>query len=350
MQKHSITFCTTCVFCVKNIFTKGVLAIGNTKSRKYQLTFNNPEEHSVSHNSINETMKNIRWDYYCLCDEIGDSGTPHIHLFFNCVNAVSFDRVKKLFPSAHIETARGSCQENRDYIRKEGKYLDSEKKESNIIETFEEFGIIPLDKSAKNETISSQVLEMIENGCSNTEIIRAYPSYSTKINHLERTRQTLLEDKNKDNWRDVMTTYIFGETATGKTRFVMEKYGYSNVYRVTNYKNPFDGYAGQDVILFDEFRSSLPLADMLLYLDGYPFSLPARFSDKVACFTKVYIISNIDLNKQYPNIQNEETASWNALIRRINAVIEFRRNLPFSDSDGETERIIHNIEDYFKEV
>lgn len=324
--------------------------MANTKARKYQLTFNNPEEHRVSHNSINESMKNLRWEYYCLCDEIGDSETPHIHLFFYCANAVSFDRVKKLFPSAHIESARGSCQENRDYIRKEGKFLDCEKKESNIIETFEEYGIIPLDKSAKNETVSEQVLEMIENGFSNAKIIKAFPSYSTKISHLDRTRQTLLEDEHKEDWRDLEVTYIFGETATGKTRYVMEKYGYSNVYKITNYKNPFDGYAGQDVILFDEFRSSIPLSDMLQFLDGYPCLLPARFADKVACFSKAYVISNINLSKQYSEIQNSDAESWNAFVRRFTSVIEFRRNMPFSDSGEMSERIIHNPEDYVKEV
>ncbi len=297
-------------------------------------------------------MKELKWLYYCLCDEVAETGTPHIHLFFCCTNAVSFDRVKKLFSCAHIEVARGSCQENRDYIRKEGKYFNSDKKETNNIDTFEEYGIMPLDKSVKNETVSKQVLEMIENGCSNAEIIKAFPSYTTKISHLDKTRQTLLEEEHKNAWRDVDVTYIHGETATGKTRYVMDKYGYSNVYKITNYNHPFDGYAGQDVILFDEFRSSLPLSDMLQYLDGYPCLLPARFADKVACFTKVYIISNIDLNKQYPNIQNEDISSWNAFIRRINRVVNFHRNsgeMPFS-SLNEIEKIISTPEDYFIEV
>ena len=66
----------------------------------------------------------------------------------------------------------------------------------------------------------------------------------------------------------------------------MELYGYENVYHVTNYDHPFDDYRGQNVILFDEFRSSLPVADMLKYLDGYPLMLPCRYSNKVACYTK----------------------------------------------------------------
>lgn len=308
----------------------------DTKSRKYQLTINNPQDCNFSHETINNTMKEISYDYYCLCDEIGKEGTPHTHIFFVCKNAIRFSKVKKLFPTAHIETARGSCQENVDYIRKEGKYLDSEKKETNLIETFEEYGEKPLDKIAKNEKVSEQVLEMLENENSIAEIIKRFPSYATKIPQLEKARQLLLEEKYGDDWRDIDITYISGETATGKTRSVMEKYGYSNVYKVTNYKNPFDSYRGEDVILFDEFRSSIPLTDMLQYLDGYPCRLPARFADKTACYTKVYIVSNIDLDKQYPNMQNDDVLSWNAFVRRINAIKKFVRNngdLPFTPND-----------------
>ena len=42
---------------------------------------------------------------------------------------------------------------------------------------------------------------------------------------------------------------------------------------------------------------------MLNLLDVYPPILPARYSDKVACFTKVYITSNLPLNRQYETVQ-----------------------------------------------
>lgn len=100
----------------------------------------------------------------------------------------------------------------------------------------------------------------------------------------------------------------------------MDKYGYENVYRVTDYDHPFDSYHGQDVIVFEEFRSSLKIDDMLKYLDGYPLEFPARYMNKQACFTKVYLISNIDLKAQYPNVQKQETRTWEAFIRRIHTV------------------------------
>ena len=107
-------------------------------------------------------------------------------------------------------------------------------------------------------------------------------------------------------------------TGVGKTRSILDRYGDENVYRVTNYKHPFDGYKGEPVIMFDEFRSNLPLPDMLNYLDVYPLMLPSRYADRVACYTQVFIVSNIPLAEQYPLVQLEEPVSYAAFLRRIN--------------------------------
>lgn len=309
----------------------------NKRSRKYQLTINNPIEKGYSRDLIKDILLKTNPIYMCLCDEIGDNGTPHTHIYIVYKNAVYFDTMKKRMPEAHIESTNGSSQENRDYIRKEGKHLYSDKKDTNIIETFEEFGEIPLDKSSQNQKVSEQVLDMIINGFTNAEIITKIPSYTTKINSLEIARQTFIEEENIDKWRDIECTYIYGTTATGKTRYVMDKFGYRNVYKITNYEHPFDGYKSEDVILFDEFRSSLLISDMLQYMDGYPCRLPARYADKIACFTKIFIISNIPLSEQYVNIQHEQPNTWDAFRRRIHKKLCFSKineTLPYYDKSN----------------
>ena len=77
------------------------------------------------------------------------------------------------------------------------------------------------------------------------------------LEKVERVRSMYRDAQFKDSWRDLEVTYIFGKTGGGKTRSVMDKYGYANCYRVTDYKHPFDTYDGQDVIIFEEFRSGL---------------------------------------------------------------------------------------------
>jgi hypothetical protein len=109
----------------------------------------------------------------------------------------------------------------------------------------------------------------------------------------------MLRDSDFANtWRDLEVTYIYGETGTGKTRGVMEKYGYANCYRVTDYKHPFDSYDGQDVIIFEKYRSQFKISDMLNYLDGYPLLLPCRYFNRTSLFYQVFIISMFDLERQ----------------------------------------------------
>lgn len=164
-----------------------------------------------------------------------------------------------------------------------------------------------------------------EENLSNAEVMERNPELAAHIGKMDKIRQDVLEARYREQWRDLEVTYIFGPTATGKTRGVMEQHGYGSVYRVTDYNHPFDRYAQEPVLLLDEFRSSLLIGDMLDYLDGYPLALPARYANRQACFEKVYIISNIDLTEQYPNVQTNDPATWKAFLRRIHHVIEYRK-------------------------
>ncbi len=289
----------------------------NRRSRKWLLTINNPIENGLTHEQIKKNLSEFTGvDYWCICDEKGE--TYHTHLFIHAKNPIAFSTIKHKFRTAHIDKANGTCEENRNYIRKEGKYSDSDKKETNIPETFEEWGEMPDERSQK-VTQSEAIIKMIKDGYTNAEIIEAYPTAITKQAYMDRYRQEYLEAKN-NNWRDVEVNYIWGKTGVGKTRYVMDKYGYNNVCKITNYTHPFDNYNGQDVILFDEFNGQIMISDLLQYLDGYPCPLPARYADKMACFRKAYLVSNFPFSSQYKNIQSEKPEQWEAFKRRISHI------------------------------
>ena len=293
--------------------------------RKFQLTINNPKDHGFTHDRLKDNLSQFPGAlYWCMCDEIGEQGTYHTHIYVVFKNAVMFDTLHKHFFGAHIEQAKGSNQENRDYVRKEGKWLEDAKHETNLADTFEEWGELPPDRS-RGETQAQQIMQMVTEGKTNSEILAEIPGAYNKLAHIEQARQTLLEARFRNTWRNLEVTYIWGQTGAGKTRSIMERYGYTSVYRVTDYNQPFDNYKSQDVILFDEFRSSLPLSAMLNYLDGYPVELPSRYVNKVACFTKVFLVSNISLDKQYTNVQRDEPESWNAFRRRIGSVLTMNK-------------------------
>lgn len=304
------------------------MANKDTQSRKWQLTINNPEEKGLDHDAIKKALGELKSSvYWCMANEIGlETQTPHMHIFVFMRNSTRFSRIKKLFPEAHIEAARGTVQENRDYVSKSGKWAEDEKVDTSVAGTFEESGEPPEEPGQGARTDIAGLYHMIaEENLSNAEVMERNPKLAAHIGKMDKIRQDVLEARYREQWRDLEVTYIFGPTATGKTRGVMEQHGYGSVYRVTDYNHPFDRYAQEPVLLLDEFRSSLLIGDMLDYLDGYPLALPARYANRQACFETVYIISNIDLSEQYPNVQVNETATWKAFLRRIHRVVEYRK-------------------------
>lgn len=292
----------------------------DTQSRKWQLTINNPTEKGFTHERIRAELDSLKSViYWCMADEIGENGTYHTHVYIQGKGAMRFSTIKKRFDSAHIEMAKGTALQNREYVAKSGKWEKDKKHETCVDGTFEEWGEMPVERQGARNDLAD-LHAMVKEGLSDYDILEQMPEAMLQLDKIQLTRQVIVQEKYKNSWRDLTCAYIYGDTGTGKTRSVMEKYGYENVFRVTDYFHPFDNYRGQDVIIFEEFRSGFRIADMLNYLDGYPLELPCRYANKYACYTKVYIISNIPLSEQY---RNQPQESFNAFLRRINYVLHY---------------------------
>ncbi len=93
-------------------------------------------------------------------------------------------------------------------------------------------------------------------------------------------------------------------------------------------------------MVFEEFHSSLRIQDMLNYLDGYPCELVARYTNKVATYLRVFIVTNIPLEQQYPSVQKDSPETWEAFLRRINKVRHYL--------DDGTIVTYDSVEDYLK--
>lgn len=247
----------------------------DTQSRKYLVTINNPFEHGYTREGLRQRMTAMKpLVYFCAAEEVGlETGTHHIHIYMAFKSPVRFSTMQRAFPQGgDIETARGTSAQIRDYVAKTGKWADNEKSDTRVEGTFEEWGILPNE----HQGMGSQelaVIERVQEGASNAELLFEFPQYLRGLRDIEYVRQTLREEEYREKWRDMTTTYVFGDTGLGKTRSVMDEFGYSNVYAVSDYRrHPFDGYRGEYVMLFDEFDSSLPIQSMNLYLDGYPLA------------------------------------------------------------------------------
>ena len=300
--------------------------MSRVQSRKFQLTLNNPQNHGYSLKTIQEKIASLNPQYACLADEIGAAGTYHTHIFIYRVSPIRFETIKRKFPDAHIEVAYGSCSENRDYITKSGKWTDTDKSETSVPGTFREMGSMPTTEEERHGK-SAEIITALESGLSTAQIIKNDPSFIFRSNDIATLRETLLADRFLNEQREVEVQYLYGPTGTGKTRSIFEQHAAESICRITGYQVNggvrFDAYHGQPVLVFEEFNAQVPITEMLNYLDRYPLFLPARYADRIACYTKVYITSNLPLEAQYLSVQFNKPAVWNAFLRRMTKIIEF---------------------------
>ena len=192
--------------------------------------------------------------------------------------------------------------------------------------TFEEWGDLPAEK----EEAAPEMFKLIQDlraGKSVMEIIEDNPKLAFRIREIETLRQAILEEKYSAENRALEVTYLYGASGTGKTRGIFETHDRKSICRITDYGGRngvrFDAYHCQDVLVLEEFQSQIPISAMLNYLDIYPIMLPARYNDRVACYTTVYLTSNIPLEAQYQEIQRYQLETWYAFLRRIHNVIEY---------------------------
>ena len=298
----------------------------NTQARKWALVINNPLEAGLDHAAIREILRRFAPSYFCMADEVATTGTYHTHIFLLAPSPIRFSTIKNRFPTAHIEKAYGSAKANRAYILKEGHWADTDKAETSVSGTFEEWGDLPAEKEEEAPEMF-KLIQDLRAGKTVMEIIEDNPKLAFRIREIETLRQAILEEKYGAENRALEVTYLYGASGTGKTWGIFETHDRKSICRITDYGGRngvrFDAYHCQDVLVLEEFHSQIPISAMLNYLDIYPLTLPARYTDRIACYTKVYITSNIPLEEQYRDIQRYQMETWRAFLRRVQNVIEY---------------------------
>lgn len=308
-----------------------------TRSLTYACTLNNPTPEEVRWVKENPKLDQVQCCVFT--NEVGAEGTPHIQGFIRFNNQKTLSATIKWFTSPetqrrgwHLESTYSSDYANWMYSIK-GEQPKDEWDEmkwegplfgENVNILFQYGETPPKDGEADPWSI---MVNMIQSGSRYLDLVKRYPQLAVKFKSA--LAQYALEwDKSHMDWRDVEVIYLSGETGCGKTRLITDKYGYPNVHRVVNDKNPWDTYDGQEVVVFEEFRSQQTMTDMLNWLDGHPVLLKARYADKVAKFTRVYIVSNWTIGEQYPKFHDGyetegKSQTWKAFLRRINTVRHF---------------------------
>jgi len=205
---------------------------------------------------------------------------------------------------------------NTPICKKENKHLYDE---SERISTFENFETDDNKKLSQTENFFKRLYKNATNIELQSEFPTLYAQYG--VDKIEKFRQDKFKADFGENFRDIKVTYIYGGTRLGKTSYIYDRYKPNEVCRVTNYKiGTFENYRNQKVLVLDEFTGTPDITFMNNLLDRLPLELPARFTNRQACFTKVYIISNLPLNELY---KDSPPQVRQAFLERFHEIIKF---------------------------
>ncbi len=307
----------------------------NTQARDWCFTVNNPVQNEQEFLTYLKAVPDLRYAVFQR-ERAPETGTEHYQGYIEFIQPKWFTTIKKCLSKdtigvdAHIEARRGKRTQARLYCMDE---------ETRISPTYYECGEFIEDGERSDLT---DIMRDIENDMSFYDLSKKHGNRFIRVmKWAKEFRQAHLENKFKRVFRDMKVYYIYGSAGCGKTSYVFKKHGYDEVYRTTNYEFGWvDDYNGERVLFLDEFRSSFKISEILDYLDGQPIRIRGRHYNRVACYDTVYIVSNIPLNEQYKNIQNDEPKTWAAFLRRITAVYNFdiSKDTPVNKHTGELKK------------
>lgn len=273
----------------------------SSQSKFWVFTLNNYTQEELT--LIRSLVETSNVSYVVIGMEIGEQGTPHVQGYLELSKRLRGRSVLKLsgMTRCHLETRQGTQEEATRYSKKDG--------------IFEEYGELSVNDRGRRSDLESLKTDL-DSGKSLMEIsdthFATYLRYERSI-----TKYRALRDTSRNWLPDVQV--FWGKTGTGKTRKVYEE----NVDIYTHAGDRwFDGYEGQEVVLFDDFDGSVfKLAYLLKLLDRYQMRVPVKGGFIQWVPKKIYITSNINPQLWYSGANAEHQA---ALMRRLASIRYFQ--------------------------
>lgn len=294
---------------VEELFSDGEKADSGQRARNWILTL------KAADTSIEQIHEHLdKYTGWAGQKERGDTtGYEHWQLYVENSQPIRFSALKKAFPTGHFEVVRN----------KVAAALYVMKTETRIEGPFSHGEIDPVSAQGRRTDLEDLV-DQVREGESVSDMIRQDQTgrvlrVSRMLRELE---MELQQEKFGSSWRDVEVHYVYGKTGVGKTRSVMDRFGYAAVHSVADYRgHPWDAYRGQEILLLDEFRGQFGMGLMLKLLDGYPMELRARYANRFAGWNRIYVVSNIPFEDQFTDADRPSRA---ALKRRFTSIVEMK--------------------------
>lgn len=272
----------------------------NSNNRHYVFTINNYTDDDL--NAIGDIDPKTEGVSYLIAGlEVGEGGTPHIQGYVELTKGRRMKSMCHLLGGrAWLAQRRGTREQARDYCKKEG--------------NFEEIGTWKTVGQGRRTDLEG-LIEACQKKTPVKEIMLNMPLTVAKYPKFFDKFYSLCERDLSREKRTIETTVIWGEKGCGKTNYINSREPSLFWIDPDNVNFPFDGYDGEEAIVFDDFYGGIKQHTMLRILDEYQYRVNVKGGHRYAMWKRVYITSNKAPEYWYSN------GLMPALEDRLNTII-----------------------------
>jgi len=264
------------------------------------------------------------------CETAPTTGTPHLQGYLWTCREHTLQQVKRKCPGAAVFVP-GHTKGPSYWLVSGHKgppitgYIFKENAgEQHGFPPSDEEHIAQCPKGQGNKTNMLEVKKLIDEGKSCQELMLSEDHFAVfaKYRRFFEEYQALKRRRTAFSKPEIVCYY--GKTGLSKTRRVYEDNAYGDLdqffLHTPQMGQWFDGYCGQPIVLFDEFRGTVPFGMLLTLLDGYP-CVKVQVKGGMVDWspTKIFLTSAIHPKEWYPNLQDDDKIDQ--LLRRIDRIV-----------------------------
>lgn len=262
------------------------------------------------YDEVTSALKGWEAVEYCVMGKeiCPDTQRPHLQCYMELDKPKKLSTIKNILPGVHLERRMGPQMKAVDYCKKDGDFV--------------EWGVL---KKQGNRTDLKELCEEVRLGKRTIKEIAnedpdAYHQYGRTLHKIH----TFAEEK---RFRTEMTkgVWIWGPSGIGKSHRAFEGYDSETHYVKNLNEEWWDGYYGQEVVIFNEFRGQIKFSELLDLADKWPKTVKIKYFDPVQFRSKKLIITSCMHPKDcFRNLDSHE--NWAQFNRRFE-IIDLQQEL-----------------------
>lgn len=290
--------------------------------RNVCVTLNNPDDAD----KVCEDLRTYeKVSYFVMGWEVGALGTPHLQGYIEFKAPIRLCTLQRLIPGGHFEQRRGSGLQASQYCKKGEQSKEEWAAEGSAGPNFgqganvQEFG--ELKQQGKSFSLRDAT-DLIKSGSSLRSIATESPEIFVRHHKGLMALQCALVEPRTEK----PNVFVYhGLTGSGKSRLARESVKSTPYVWHPQQGQWWDGYAGQESVIMEEFRGQLPFGMLLSLLDRYDCKV--QFKGGVMEFraTDIHITSPLPPTQWYQSDKLQTDDSVEQLLRRITKVIHVKK-------------------------